>query len=133
MITKKRLLKILFIIIILIIGEVLIRGIMFKKEFSFAIANETEIRIPDFTIKIDGIIAFNDSIYISSVPCCWINRSLKFGLHTVSIESKSNNLIKNFSVLGFKNTNIYIGIWDNKKGGFQIQKKIFYFLKPRYE
>jgi len=133
MITKKRLIKILFIIIILIISGVIIRGIIFKKEFSIAIANETEIRIPDLTIKIDGMIAFNDSIYSSSIPCCWINRSLKFGLHTVSIESKSKNLIKNFSVLSIKNTYIYIGVWDNKNGGFQIRKKIFYFIKPRYE
>ena len=111
----------------------LIRGILFKKDFSIAIANESENRIPDLIIKIDGIIAFNDSIYASSIPCCWINQSLKFGVHTFTIESKLKAIFKEFSILSFKDTHIYIGVWENENRNLWIQKRIYYFFKPTYE
>lgn len=133
MIFKNKLIKTLLLVIILIISVFLIRSILFRKDFSVAIANESDLRIQDLTVKIDDVIAFNDSIYSSSIPCCWINQSLKFGVHNFVIESKSKVLFKEFSVLSFKDTYIYIGVWENENKNLWIKKRIYYFFKPTYE
>ena len=133
MISKNKLIKTFLLVIILLISVFLTRSILFRKDFSVAIANESDLRIQDLMIKIDGVIAFNDSIYSSSIPCCWINQSLRFGVHNFSIESKSKAIFREFSVLSFKDTYIYIGVWENENNNLWIKKKIYYFFKPTYE
>lgn len=125
-------LKYFSILTILIVLGFLIRGLFFEKLFSIAIANETDLPIPDLVIKIDNKIVFSDSIFQSSIPCCWTKQLLNFGFHKIEVESKSANLKREFSVFSFKNSHIYIGIWKAETNDFSIVKKVYYFFKPTY-
>jgi hypothetical protein len=116
----------------LILIGFLIRGLFFEKEVSFVIANETEYKVPDLVIKIDNETVFNDSIFLSSIPCCWTSKTIGYGLHNICIESRSDELYKEFKIFSFKNTHIYIGVWDNGEGELWIEKRVHYFISAIY-
>jgi hypothetical protein len=125
-------LKYLVVLTALIVLGMLIRGIFFEKIFSIAIANETDLKISDLTIKIDNQLIFSDSIFQNSIPCCWTKQELKFGFHKIEVESKSTNLKRKFSVFSFKNSQIYVGIYEAETNNFSIVKRVYYFFRPTY-
>jgi hypothetical protein len=132
MILRQIQLKYLLVLTVLIVLGILIRGIFFEKIFSIAIANETDLKVPDLVIKIDNQIVFSDSIFQNSIPCCWTKQELKFGFYKIDVESKSINLKREFSVFSFKNSHIYIGIFGADKNKFSIVKRVYYFFRPLY-
>ena len=127
-----KLLKIILLCLLLLCLSFLVRGLFFQKELSFAIANETELPISDFVVKIDNNTIFNDSIFESSVPCCWADSILGFGFHKVTAESRMYNIKRTFTVFCFKNVHVYIGVWMKENGILWIDRKIHYFLPAFY-
>jgi hypothetical protein len=126
-------LRIIYIIIFVFVTIFITRSLVFEKKFTLAIANETHINVPDLVIRIDNEEIFRDSIFISSIPCCWTNKVLSFGIHEILVESKSKNLHKLFSVFCFKDSHIYVGIRNSTFGKLWVDKRIYYFFSPLYQ
>jgi len=129
---KKGIIIALKVVIVSALLMLLIRGLFFEKEVSFAIAQESNEFIPDLIVKVDNQVVFNDTIYRFCIPCCSAKKTIDFGIHEITIESESKNLKKEFKIIGFRNTHIFIAVWETEKGELWIEKEVFYFLQPMY-
>jgi hypothetical protein len=130
--SKQKKIFIVIFFFILFLTAFLVRSLFFEKRLSFAIANETRQNVPDLVVRLDSQEIFRDSVFEFSIPCCWTHAMVGFGFHSIDVESKSNKLKKQFSIFGFKDTHIYIGIWTNENGGLRIDKEVYYFFSPVY-
>ena len=130
---KKKLIVVIKVIIALTLISFLIRGLFFEKKVSFAIAQESDKFIPDLTVKIDNEIVFNDTILLGPIPCCSAQKKIDFGIHKITIESASQNLKKEFEIAGFKDTHIFLAVWEKENGELWIEKAVYYFTKPMYD
>ena len=130
---KKKVIVVIKVIIVLTLISFLIRGLFFEKKVSFAIAQESNKLIPDLTVKIDNEIIFNDTIVRGPIPCCFTQKRIDFGIHKIIVDSKSQNLRKEFRIFGFKNSHIFIAVWEHENEELWIEKEVYYFLTPMYE
>ena len=130
---KKKIIATIKIAFVVTLTTFLIRGLFFDKEISFAIAQESNKFIPDLTVKIDNEIVFNDTILLGPIPCCSAQKKIDFGIHKITIESASQNLKKEFEIAGFKDTHIFLAVWEKENGELWIEKAVYYFTKPMYD
>jgi len=125
--------KIVKYLIALIVLLFFFRGLFFEKETGFVIANETENIIDDFTVTIGSELVFNDTISQGTLPCCWFNKKLSFGFHEIVVASEKTGIYRKFKFFNFKNTHIFIEIWDSSvENEYEVEKRIYYFFFPMY-